>query len=133
MTLHKHFANLLKDEITLEELTTQFIVLIKESIIPFIKKLEDMYYSKVDITVDEQKHLQELKDVVLRYLQFEARVLERIHNRDLLKCLDKEIADVRKITNDISKFQLDGLEKDFEELLCVLELMQKRIKKTLNG
>ncbi len=122
---------ILTEELTLEELTEHFIILVQETILPFIKRLEDMYYSKVDLTVDEQVHIRELKDIVVRYLHFEVRVIEHVHNNELIDVIEEEIEDVKKITRDVQTLDIDGLEKDFEELLIILESVHARLKKTV--
>lgn len=129
---HRHMLKkILTEELTLEELTQHFIVLVQETILPFIKRLEDMYYSKVDLTVDEQIHIRELKDIVVRYLHFEVRVIEHVHNNELIDVLEEEIEDVKRITRDVQVLDIDGLEKDFEELLIILESVHARLKKTV--
>ena len=129
---HRHLLRrILTEEMTLEELTEHFITLVKETIIPFIKKLEAMYYSKVDLNLDEQNHIRELKDIVVRYLHFETRVIEQVHNNQLVKCLETEIDDVKKITKDVKSLDIDGLEKDFEDLLIILESVEVRLKHAL--
>lgn len=132
--LRKHksvLSNVLKDETTLDELTDHFIVLVRETIIPFIKRIHDLYYSKIDLTLEEQVHLKDLKDIVTRYLHFEIRVIEHIHNREIKKSLAKEIEDVKKITQDVQKLDIDELQKDFEELQVILESVHVRLKKTI--
>ncbi len=124
---------ILNEEMTLEELTEHFITLLQETILPFIKKLEDMYYSKVDLTLEEQIHLNELKEIVIRYLHFEARILERIHNNMLMRFLAQELTDVKKITRDVHTLDLNGLENDFEDLLIILESIDARLRNILIG
>ncbi len=92
-----------------------------------------MYYSKVDLTLEEQIHLNELKEIVIRYLHFEARILERIHNNMLMRFLAQELTDVKKITRDVHTLDLNGLENDFEDLLIILESIDARLRNILIG
>jgi len=129
---HKQIVHkILHEEMTLEELTGNFISLLQQTILPFIKKLEDMYYSRVDLTLEEQTHLQELKNIVIRYLHFEERILLRIHSNKLITYLDEELSDVKKITHDVRSLDIDGLEHDFEDLLVILESINARLQHIL--
>ncbi len=124
----KRTTIIIKEELTLEHVHSHFICLVRKTILPFIHNLEALYYSKVDLNQIERKHLEELKEIVLRYLRFEARILERVHNNQLIKYLEEEIIDVKRITRDVQAVKIDGLEKDFEELLFVLEEIHDKLK-----
>jgi len=119
---------LLKEAHTLEEVTEHFISLLSSTVIPYIQKIEQIYYMKVELSQKEQEHLYTLKTIVTRYLQFEARILERIHNNKLIHYLEEEIIELKKITVDLQGLYIENLEHDFEELLTTLEELHQKVR-----